>query len=242
MAATSRLFVRLPRRPLAKRLALVFDLDGTLIDSAPDIHAAANKVFAAKGLAPFPFDLVRGFIGNGVGVLVSRLLASQGHPATGPLHAELVRHFVDIYEEDFDLTSLYPGAAQALERLRAAGHRLGICTNKPERPARAALRHFGLTDYVDIVVGGDSLAERKPHPAPLAFALRHLDCLHGVFVGDSEVDAETAAAAKVPFALFTGGYRKAPAECLGARLIFDNHATLPRLIDHHAAKFPSFAG
>ena len=221
---------------MAEPLAIVFDLDGTLIDSAPDIHAAANKVFSAKGLPGFPFDVVRGFIGNGVGVLVSRLLASQGLPEAGNLHGELVKDFIKLYEEAFDLTSLYPGVAEALDVLAAQGHQLGICTNKPEVPARAALRHFGLDRHMRVVIGGDSLAERKPHPGPLHAALAALAPQVALFVGDSEVDAETARSAGIALALFTEGYRKAEPEALGAKLIFSDFGALPGLICHLAPR------
>jgi len=217
---------------LADSLAIVFDLDGTLIDSAPDIHATANKVFTDKGLQPFPFVTVKGFIGNGVGVLVNRLLQSQGLDPTGPLQAELVADFVRIYEEAFDLTSIYPGVIDALEALSAQGHRLGICTNKPEGPARAALRHFGLDRHMRIVIGGDSLPQRKPDPAPLLAAMAQLGPGPALFVGDSEVDAETARAAGVALALFTEGYRNTPVEVLGAKLIFNDFLALPGLVAH----------
>ncbi|MFO1203581.1 MAG: phosphoglycolate phosphatase [Tabrizicola sp.] len=221
---------------MSDRLSLVFDLDGTLIDSAPDIHAAANKVFGAKGLPPFSFETVRGFIGNGVGVLVSRLLAHQGLEGSGQLHTALVGEFVKIYEEAFDLTSLYPGTMLALEALSNSGHALAICTNKPFAPTQAALRHFGLDRFFPVVIGGDSLPQRKPDPAPLRAAIAALPPYKTLFVGDSEVDAETARAAAVPLGLFTGGYRKTPAEDLGAKLVFDDHAALPGLIRHLAPR------
>lgn len=222
-------------------LAIAFDLDGTLIDSAPDIHATANKVFLAKGLQPFPFATVRGFIGNGVPVLVSRLLQSQHLEATGTLHAELVDAFIKIYEEAFDLTTLYPGVRSALDQLSAQGHRLGICTNKPEGPARAALRHFGLDRHFTSLIGGDSLPQRKPDPAPLLAALVALGTGPAVFVGDSEVDAETARAAGIPLALFTEGYRKTPVDQMGAKLIFSDFSALPQLVAHLAPKLPAKA-
>lgn len=215
---------------MAEALNLVFDLDGTLIDSAPNIHAAANKVFFAKDLPGFDFTTVRGFIGNGLGVLISRLLAHQGLPAEGPLHRDMVADFMRIYEQAFDLTSLYPGAAEALQYLAAVGHRLAICTNKPEAPARAALRHFGLAELFAVVIGGDSLDRRKPDPAPLHAAIATLGPRRALFIGDSEVDAETARAADVPLALYTRGYRKTAPEAMAARLVFDHHAALPRLI------------
>lgn len=212
--------------------AIIFDLDGTLIDSAPDIHAAASKVFEAKGLQSFPFEVVRGFIGNGVGVLVSRLLQSQGLDGAGPLQAELVASFVKLYEEAFDLTVLYPGVMAALDAFAAQGHPMGICTNKPEAPARAALRHFGLDRHMRVLVGGDSLAQRKPDPVPLKAAIAALGAGPALFVGDSEVDAETAQAAGVALALYTEGYRKTPAEQLGAKLVFSDFHALPRLVGH----------
>jgi len=213
--------------------AIIFDLDGTLIDSAPDIHATANKVFVPRGFAPVPFEVVRGFIGNGVGVLVSRLLQHHGHDGTGPVQAEIVAEFIRIYEDAFELTSLYPGVDQALALLETTGHRMGICTNKPEGPARAALRHFGLDRYMRVVIGGDSLATRKPHPAPLQSAVTALGARTAIFVGDSEVDADTALAAGQPFALFTEGYRKAAVKTLGAKLVFSDFAALPGLVAHY---------
>lgn len=221
---------------MPESLNLVFDLDGTLIDSAPQIHAASNYVFRNIGFPDFPQETVRGFIGNGVGVLVERLMAYQGLGSDAGLHAELVASFIKIYEEAFDLTSLYPGVSTALDALSDAGHRLGICTNKPEGPARAVLRHFDLTAHFPVIVGGDSLPQRKPDPAPLRAALQAMGPAASLFIGDSEVDAETAQAAGVPLVLFSGGYRKAAPEALKAKLIFDTHAALPRMIAHLALR------
>ena len=215
---------------MADRIGLIFDLDGTLIDSAPDIHAAANKVFVSKGLQPFPFTVVRDFIGNGVGVLVSRLLAHQGLPASGDLHRAMVADFIMIYEEAVDLTVLYPGVADALQHLSGLGHPMAICTNKPEGPARSILGHFGLLEHFAVLIGGDSLPQRKPDPAPLLAAQSRLATSQVLFIGDSEVDAETATAAHVPLALYTQGYRKTPAEALGAKVIFDHFDALPGLV------------
>ena len=215
-------------------LALIFDLDGTLIDSVPQIHAAANTVFGNKGLPEVSREVVRGFVGNGLDALVNRLVAHHGIDAGPALHAALVAEFISIYEEAFDLTTLYPGVSTALPELVAAGHRLAVCTNKPLGPARAVLRHFGLDALFPVVIGGDSLPQRKPDPAPLLAAASALGDARRLFIGDSEVDAETAHAAGISFALFSGGYRNAAPETLGARVIFDHHAALPGLIDHLA--------
>jgi phosphoglycolate phosphatase len=219
---------------LPRPIGLIFDLDGTLIDSAPDIHATANKIFTAKGLQPFPFATVRGFIGNGVGVLVARLLADQGLADSGDLHREMVDDFIRNYEEAVDLTVLYPAVRAALDTLSALGHPMAICTNKPAAPARSVLAHFGLLHHFPVLIGGDSLPQRKPDPAPLLAARAMLATDAVLFVGDSEVDAETAAAAAVPFALYTEGYRKTAADALGARAIFAHYDALPALVAHLA--------
>jgi phosphoglycolate phosphatase len=221
---------------LADRIALVFDLDGTLIDSAPDIHATANKVFQAKGLDGFSFETVKGFIGNGVGVLVARLLESQGLKADGDLHIQMVHEFVKTYEEAIDLTTLYPNVAWALDQLADAGHPMAICTNKPAGPTHAVLRHFGLAGRFATVIGGDSLPLRKPDPAPLHAAIAGLGAQTALFVGDSEVDAQTADAAGVPLALFTEGYRKTSVADLGPKLVFNDFSALPGLVAHLAPK------
>jgi len=112
----------------------------------------------------------------------------------------------------------------------AAGHALGVCTNKPAEPARAVLAHLGLLDRFAVVVGGDSLPVTKPDPAPLRAALEALPPGAAVFVGDSEVDAETARAAGVPFLLFTEGYRKSPISALPHAAAFAHWGALPGLV------------
>ncbi len=119
--------------------------------------------------------------------------------------------FTGAYDDAVGLTLPYPGVPEALEGLRQAGHVLGLCTNKPVGAARAVLRHLGLDRHFAVVIGGGSLPVHKPDPAPLHATLAAMgggDCL---YVGDSEVDAETSARARVPFLLFTEGYRKTPA-------------------------------
>ena len=221
---------------MAETLNLVFDLDGTLIESAPQIHAAANIVFGNMGLPPIPEETVRGFIGNGVAVLVCRLVAFLGLDESPRLQADLVASFIKIYEETFDLTTLYPGVSTALTDLSDAGYQLAICTNKPESPTRAVLRHFQLDRHFGVIIGGDTLPQRKPDPAPLLAALRQMGPGKALFIGDSEVDAATAQAARVPLALFTRGYRNTAVEALAPKLVFDDHAALPRLVRHIAPR------
>lgn len=208
---------------------VIFDLDGTLIDSAPDIHATATLVLESEGLAPLSFEVIRGFIGNGVSVLVGRMLTAHGLPATGAQHKRMTDLFIEHYEEAVTLTTLYPNVADVLTKLRAEKRRLGLCTNKPLAPTLSVLAHFGLADTFDVIVGGDSLPTRKPDPAPL---LHVVEALGGraVYVGDSEVDAETADRAGVPMALFTEGYRKTPIGELPHAESFADFADLPDIV------------
>ncbi len=215
---------------LADPIALIFDLDGTLIDSAPEIHAAANRALATEGLPALTFAQIRSFIGNGVGVLLARCLTAHALPDHGPQLDRLKTTFLADYETQFSLTSLYPGTATMLETFARAGHPMAICTNKPERPTRAVLAHFNLLHHFPVIIGGDTLPTRKPDPAPLRAAHHALHTPYALFIGDSEVDAETAHATPLPFALFTGGYRTTPAADLRPRLTFDHHKDLPAKI------------
>lgn len=208
-------------------MIVVFDLDGTLIDSAPDIHAAANVVLGAEGFGPVTPAQSRGFIGNGARVFVERLeRAAAGHNEPDRTDRMQAR-FLEVYETAHALNRPYRGVEPALRQMRAQGWRLGLCTNKPAGPARSVLAHLGWTDLFDTLVGGDTLPVIKPDPAPLRLALGTLGPGRAVFVGDSEVDGACAAAAGVPFALFTEGYRRGPVDAIPHTLSFTDWATFP---------------
>lgn len=207
---------------------IVFDLDGTLIDSAPDIHGIANALLAAEGLAPITLDEARDFIGNGASVFVAKMRAARGIPDSE--HARLLADFVARYDDAVTLTRPYPGVEAALAALAAAGHAMGVCTNKPIRPTRAVLAHLGLDRWFATVWGGDSLPVHKPDPAPLAAAFAALGSGAALYVGDSEVDAETARRAGVPFLLFEGGYRGCPVEDLPHQARFASFDALPDIV------------
>ncbi|WP_349252175.1 phosphoglycolate phosphatase [Actibacterium sp. MT2.3-13A] len=209
--------------------AVIFDLDGTLIDSAPDIHAAANRMLAEIGQEALSYDAIRGFIGNGVPVLVERIMRARGLGAEG--HAALLDIFMRHYNADpATLTRLYPNVRGVLEGLADGGARLGLCTNKPEGPTREILKIFDLDRLFEVVVGGDTLPVKKPDPAPLQAAAQALGRERSVYVGDSEVDAETAARAALPFALFTEGYRKSPVAELRFDAAFADFTDLPGIV------------
>lgn len=210
-------------------MILIFDLDGTLIDSAPDIRAAVNRMLAGEGLEPLDLPTVTDFVGNGMPKLVERVMAVKGiDPAR---HKALTQVTLDHYNAaPSALTRPYPGVPQALAALEAAGHRLALCTNKPEAPARAILADLGLARHFPVVIGGDTLPMRKPDPAPALECVKAMGGGDAAFIGDSEVDAETAEAAGLPFYLFTEGYRKSPVSALPHRAAFSDFAALPGLI------------
>lgn len=212
---------------------VVFDLDGTLIDSAPDIHAAVNATLRTIGAEPLRLDQVRGFIGRGTPQLWIQIAKVRGIPA-GQID-DLLASFMARYHDATALTRLYPHVAETLGALADAGHPLGICTNKPSGPTRSVLDHFGLTAMFGAIVCGDSLPQRKPDPEPLraAFAALGSDPTKpaGIYVGDSEVDAETAAAVDVPFLIYVRGYRKAPIDTLPHHAAFDDFDAVPALIE-----------
>jgi phosphoglycolate phosphatase len=213
--------------------AVGFDLDGTLVDSAPDIQAAANAFLAERGHGPLDLATIVSFVGNGVPVLLERVLTRVGE-AAGPAEiAAALPRFNEIYgAAPSALSRLYPSVEEALAALRDAGFRLGVCTNKPARPARQVLEDLGIGSYFTALVGGDSLKQRKPHPGPLRHLAGLLECDMSAlaYVGDSQVDGATAEAAGVPFFLFTEGYRHQPVEAIPKRAAFADFAALPALL------------
>ena len=210
--------------------ALIFDLDGTLIDSAPDLHAASSRMLAREGLPALSLETVRSFIGNGIPVLVDRIIAVTD--LTESARDRLIPEFVEDYEAHAtDLTRPYPGVVDALRRFMDQGLLLAICTNKPEAPARTILKDLDLAGYFSTIAGGDSFASRKPDPHGVLTVAAQLGRPRTLYVGDSEVDAETAKRAGLPFLLFTGGYRKSPVDELEHAKAFDTFDALPGIVD-----------
>lgn len=210
---------------------VVFDLDGTLIDSAPDIAAALNAMLADYGREPLPVEDVRRMVGDGVAMLVARALAAGEGERADP--AEAAQTFMRHYESGAtSLTTVFPGAVQALQTLRAAGIPLAVCTNKPARPTADILDTLGLARYFARVIGGDSLPFRKPDPRMLLTLLEAFAAgpERSLLVGDSEVDAATARAAGVPFVLVKHGYRRGPVEAIDCSAMLENLAELPALV------------
>jgi phosphoglycolate phosphatase len=211
---------------------VIFDLDGTLIDSAADLAGAVNAMLAAFGCEPLPVPEVRGMIGDGVATLVARALAARHCGQADP--AKAAQMFMRHYESNAtSLTTAFPGVERALQSLRAAAVPLAVCTNKPARITAAILESLGLAKYFARVIGGDSLPFRKPDPRVLLALLAAFDVPpeRALLVGDSEVDAATARSAGVPFVLMTHGYRRGPAQEIPCITTLGSFDELPPLIE-----------
>ncbi|WP_354674015.1 phosphoglycolate phosphatase [Cupriavidus alkaliphilus] len=213
--------------------AVLIDLDGTLVDSAPDIVGAASRMLADLGSAPLPFETVAGFIGRGVPNLVRRVLETADL-ATRVDAADAValfhRHYADTNGR---LGTVFPGVEAGLDALRREGYRLACVTNKPRALAVPLLAMTGLAAYLEVLVAGDSITQMKPDPEPLRHACRLLDVdpAHGVLVGDSPVDVQAARAAGMPVCLVRYGYAgPGGAVVLGADALVDSLEAVPALL------------
>lgn len=210
---------------------LVLDLDGTLIDSAPDLHAAANILLAEAGREPLSLPAVVGMIGDGMPMLVERAFAATGAPPAEADMPHLARRFLEIYQDPSrdHLTRVYPGVPETLDRLRHEGLRLAVCTNKMEEAAVAVLRDLGLADRLDAVVGSDRVPARKPDPAHVLAALERIAVSAGraALVGDGPNDVAAARGAGLPVVILSYGYSRAPADQLGADRVIDRFCDLP---------------
>ena len=209
-------------------IPVVFNLDGTLIDSLPNITDAANALLRGEGLPPLDRARVAGFVGLGEQVFVDRLIAATD---LAPQDRDrLLARFIAIYEAETARTRLFPGVRAALDAIRGAGHPLALCTNKPGGPLAHTLKAAALERTFDVVVAGDTLPVRKPDPAPLRHILDRLNADAAIYVGDSETDAETARRAGLPFVLFTEGIRVAPVDEIPHDRIFSDFAELPGIV------------
>ncbi|MGC2856270.1 phosphoglycolate phosphatase [Novispirillum sp. DQ9] len=216
---------------------LLFDLDGTLVHSVPDLRVAANKLLAEDGRRALSDDEVQAMVGNGVRKLVERCYRATGGLPDGDLDSvldALVPRFMVHYDaHPADLTRPFDGAVAALESLRAAGHRMAVVTNKPTEAARAILDQLDLARFFDVLIGGGSTAFLKPHPEPVRAALRLLeaDAADAIFVGDSENDVGAARAAGLAVVCLSFGYRHCPAESLGGDALIDHFDALPQAVE-----------
>lgn len=189
---------------------VMFDLDGTLIDSVPDLAEAVDRMLVELGRAPAGVEKVRDWVGNGARVLVRRALADGlDHAAVGEAETEeALARFLEIYADCHNLTALYPGVHELLEALSTAAVELAVVTNKPERFVAPLLEQVGLGGYFRWIIGGDTLPQQKPDPAALLQVMRlaGVEAAQSLFVGDSRNDVLAARAAGVPCVAVSYGY------------------------------------
>ncbi|MCH8488699.1 MAG: HAD hydrolase-like protein [Oceanicaulis sp.] len=211
---------------------IAFDLDGTLIDTAPDLVRALNAAIAPAGLDPVPLSAVRAMVGRGARALIERAFADAGRPAPeeGEL-SETLELFLSVYREGIaDLSRPFSGVEAALDELAAAGARLSVCTNKPGWLAVPLLQARRLADRFERIVGAEDSPAKKPDPAHVLMALGGGPTgARDVLVGDYSVDFEAARAAGAGIILFENGYDEKPVRTLGADRLFNAFEDLPAL-------------
>lgn len=212
--------------------AVLFDLDGTLIHSLPDLVAAVNRLLATEGRGPLDDDAVKSMVGDGAGTLVGRAFAASGG-LPGPDVAPYQERFLADYEpRSAENTVPWPGVVEALEALRAAGLQLAVCTNKPSRATAEVLDKLNLSRFFHLVVGADDTPAIKPDPAHILCILERLGvpAAAAVMVGDSANDILSARRAGVRSIALSFGYCHGPVEELGADRIVDGFDELSRLL------------
>lgn len=192
---------------------LIFDLDGTLADTAYDLIGALNVLLMREGLAPLALEAARPLVGGGARALIERGFACRGEPLDLMRADALVRDFLMHYEAHIaDESRLFPGALAALDRFRAAGFRLAVCTNKPEGLARLLLQKLSAADRFAAICGRGSFPMHKPDPRTLWLTIEAADGdpRRAVMVGDSKTDIDTARAAGTPTVAVDFGYTDTP--------------------------------
>ena len=195
--------------------AVIFDLDGTLVDTAPDLWRATNHVLTTCGRREVSIDQVRVFVGHGARKLIARSFEATGHPLDAVDVEPLYEKFVAYYGANIARNSApFPGCEALLDRLRTEGIGLGICTNKLEGLSVKLIGALGLSSYFHAIVGPDTIGIAKPDPAPYRETLRRMgaETARSLLVGDNETDVLTARAAGVPIIGVTFGYTAEPIE------------------------------
>ena len=210
--------------------AIVFDLDGTLVDSAPDIREAVNAGFGPLGVKPFEIEAVKTLIGGGASVAIRRAAAKVGLTLTPEVEAEVFGRFMDTYARvSAEARGLYPGAHELLRSLEAEGVALALCTNKADHITRIALEALGIARYFKSIVAAEEGKPRKPDPDPVRRAFRPFGVgpSDTVMIGDSHADIAAARAAGCASIAVTYGYSAIPATELGASTTVASLAEVP---------------
>jgi phosphoglycolate phosphatase len=220
---------------------VIYDLDGTLIDSVRDMSVAVSRVLADHGLPPVSDDDVRLFMGEGSKVTMKRAFAKGGRALDDAEATAVTREFVRYYEADpVSHTTAFDGVAEVVARFDRLRLRQGVCTNKFETPSRMILKHLRLMPPITDVAGADTFTVRKPDPGHI---LQLIDKMGGhraraVMIGDSVHDVAAAHAAGLPAVLVSWGYTAKPASELGAEAVIERFNALPDALSNIAAAAP----
>ncbi|MBV8682028.1 MAG: phosphoglycolate phosphatase [Caulobacteraceae bacterium] len=215
--------------PLADA-TIVFDLDGTLVETAPDLMGTLNVLLARDGIAPLPADEARSLIGQGAKALLMRGFAAAGQPLSEARLSSLFDDFIDHYLAHIaDESRPFEGVVEALDKLQSQGARLAVCTNKRTDLSLTLLNALGLSDRFSAIVGADAAPAPKPDPRHLTTAIERaggrID--RAVMVGDSASDARAARNARVPLVLVSFGYTDIPVADLEPDILIDHFDALP---------------
>jgi phosphoglycolate phosphatase len=215
-----------------KGAVVAFDLDGTLVDTAPDLIGALNQVLGEQGLPSVPLEAARHLVGHGVRALLERGFAEAGRTLSAETSPPLVERFIEVYFGRIAEESRpFDGVEAALDELLAAEARLAVCTNKRTDLSVALLDALGLTSRFQAVIGAD-LARQKPDPALLYLAIQRAGGApaRALFVGDSRVDLQTARAAGVPIVGVSFGMSDPPLTAQDVDAFIDRYADLPQAV------------
>lgn len=221
-------------------LTVIFDLDGTLVDTAPDLIAAANHALSDIGLDPVPGHILAPAIALGARFMIMDGLKHTGRALSDGEVDRLLAIFLDYYLTNIANESRpYPGAVACLEALRAAGARLGVCTNKRSHLSKALIAALELNPLLDAIVGRDSVTKSKPHPDHLSETIRQAggSVRRAIMVGDTAVDVATARAAGVPVIGVTFGYSDKPMADLKPDIVISHYDELLPAIATLAQRF-----
>jgi phosphoglycolate phosphatase len=209
---------------------VVFDLDGTLVDTAPDLAATLNTILAREGLPPVDYEAARNMVGGGARVMLERGLAASGRNLPVAAVDALTRDFIEHYAAHIaDSSEPFPGLEPALDTLAARGYRLAVCTNKLEWLSLRLLDALGLSKRFAAICGADTFGISKPNPEILLRTIARAGAAGGaaVMVGDSHTDIATARAAKIPVVAVDFGYTDTPVAALAPDRIISRFTDLP---------------
>lgn len=208
---------------------IVFDLDGTLVDTAPDLLDSLNHVITGEGLAPAPADQLRAYVGHGARAMLQRAYGAQGRPLDEVTRERLFEAFIEHYIAGMPGRSQpFPGARNCVERFSKAGWRLAVCTNKFEQASRALLDALDLSDPFTAICGADTFAVRKPDPDHLTGTIELAGGAadNALMIGDSKTDIDTAKAAAIPVVAVDFGYATEQVATLGPDRIISHFDAL----------------